>query len=282
MEYSDVRGLRPRPKLEEIGFVVTEYRPESDRPVAALPKFCPYLEEDPGEPCSVRFHHLRRRTTGPAPAIVVCECSTHGKCFGLYPPGGVPYARVRWCPVGPGGEALQIVEDAAPPGADEELTATLTAYLPTYPGAAVDEGRGVLWPTGCSWGGLPGNTHLRRETQVRRSLRTLRVVGVDGSEVEESDRLGLSELLGIPLAKLLALEGDLLPDGREGAPRERGRAAGAALELLPEVAPTCLAHRLGVAGYLAGVWGLPWFFDPRRGTFTTEPFRRGGRGVVAV
>ncbi len=276
------RGLRPRPKLDEIGFVVTKYRFEGKVPVVSKPKYCPYMEQDLEMICSVSFHHFRLRKTGPVPVIVVCECSAHEKGFSLFPPGGRPYARLRWYPVGPGGETLFVEEDETPSGADRELSEKLTAYVPTYPGAAVDEGRKVLWPTGSSWEEPPGNTQPRRETQVRRSLRTLRVLGVDGSEIDDGDRLGLSELLGIPLAELLALEDGLLPVGQKGAPRARGRAASAALELLPELAPACLAHRLGVAGYLAGVWGLPWVFDARRGTFTTEPFRRGGRGVVGM
>jgi len=282
MNILETRGSRPRPKLDEIGFVISKYRFDGDFPVVPLPPHCPYLEQDLEKDCSVGFHHLRLRKTGPVPVIVVCECSTHGKGFSLFPPGGMPYARTRWCPAGSGGESLRVVEDEPPPGADRELPEGLVAYVPTYPGAAIDEGRGVLWPTGSSWEESPGDTRSRRETQVRRSLRSLRVLGVDGSEIGEGDRLRMSELLGIPLAELRALEEDLLPTGEKGAPRSRGLAVGAALEALPEVNPRCLAHRLGVAGYLAGVWGPPWVFDARRGTFTTEPFRRDGREVVAM
>jgi len=250
-----------------------------------LPEFCPYLEEDDQDPaCRVLVHHLRNRKSGSVRQIVVCWCAGHRKAFGLYPPDGVPYARLPWSPVGLAGEVLR-VEEALPSSGDQKqvkLSPRLTSFVPTYPGAAVDEGRKVLWPQqGFSWEEPSLNTHPRRETQVRRSLRTLRVLGIDGVGIDGRDRLAISEVLDLPLAVLLDLEASV-PAGGEEAPQARGRAASAALEALPEVSPRCLAHRLAMVGHLAGIWGRPWVFDAATGRFWSEPFRRHGTEAQAV
>ena len=278
----EYRGSRPRPKLDEIGFVIIQYRQGIEFPVAELPCCCPYCEEKPDTPCNVRFHHLRLRKTGSVPKIVVCECTGHSRGFSLYPPGGIPYSRVRWNPLSPNGESIRVKEEPPPSQASRELSSRLTNFVPTYPGAAIDESRGVLWPTGATWQDPPGNTLPRRETQVRRSQRALRVLGIDGNGVNEREQFHLSELLGIPRSELRKLEQELIFVGERGAQRARGMAVCNALEALPNLAPLCLAHRLAIAGHLAGVWGLSWTYDVKRGTFATEPFRRSGKEVAAM
>ena len=281
-------GEPRRRKLPGIRFVQTDYRQGDARPVARLPEFCPYLEEDDQDPaCRVLVHHLRNRKTGSVRQIVVCWCAGHRKAFGLYPPDGVPYARLPWSPVGLAGEVLRVVEEALPPSSDQrqvKLSPRLTSFVPTYPGAAVDEGRNVFWPKqGFSWAAEPSlHTHPRQETQVRRSLRTLRVLGIDGAGVDGRDRLAISEVLDLPLAVLLDLEASVPEVVGGETPSVRGRVVSAALEALPEVSPRCLAHRLAMAGHLAGVWGRPWVFEVATGRFWSEPFRRHGTEAQAV
>jgi len=280
------RGWQPRTGLQGCSFVVTDYRQflalcEAQR---RFPSFgpCPYHEDDPSKPCDIRFHHLRDRKTGAVSEIVVLYCVTHDHAFGVYPHGAVPYSRERWCPVAPSGAPLRVVEDAPPVAATRELSALETAFVPTYPGASVDESRGVLWPTGASWQDEPGSTVPRRETQIRRSRRALQVLGIDSENLADDERRNICRLLQIPMTTLRELEAEVLSSGRKEITRARGQAVCTALEAMPALTPTCLAHHLAMAGYLAGIWGRPWVLDVDRGTMTSEPFRRGGRGVVTM
>lgn len=57
-----------------------------------LPKSAPCGRS--GE-CRIREHDMRERRTGPGHALLVIECTVHGRYFTLYPPGYVPYGRKR-------------------------------------------------------------------------------------------------------------------------------------------------------------------------------------------
>lgn len=69
-------------------FVVGDY---AGGALIKIPAECPF--RDGAAPCDVVLHSLRPRKTGPLQAVAVCHCHAHGRSFGVYPPGFVPYAR---------------------------------------------------------------------------------------------------------------------------------------------------------------------------------------------
>lgn len=56
-----------------------------------VPLECPWRGAE--APCDVVEHGRRDRKTGPEHALVVCLCHAHGRCFSVYPPNFLPYAR---------------------------------------------------------------------------------------------------------------------------------------------------------------------------------------------
>lgn len=83
------QGIRQRP------FLSAPYLAGDDgryAPAEALDQ-CPFAEG--GEPCRLEKHDWRPRKSGPAIALRVLRCRTHGVFFTVYPPGYVPYGRQR-------------------------------------------------------------------------------------------------------------------------------------------------------------------------------------------
>jgi hypothetical protein len=60
-----------------------------------------------GENCRIKRQARRKRKTGPAFALDVLLCHTHGCSFTVYPPGYGPYERQSLAPLSPSGEPLQ-------------------------------------------------------------------------------------------------------------------------------------------------------------------------------
>ena len=77
------------------------------RAVGAIPQ-CPWAEAEIG--CRIDKHGFRERKTGPEFPIEVLRCGSHKRYFTVYPLGHVPYGRVSMAPVGPGGQAFEVVE----------------------------------------------------------------------------------------------------------------------------------------------------------------------------
>lgn len=259
-----------RPCAHEIAFCVTAYHLQNGSYVPEIPDQCPYRGEGP---CHVALDHLRERRTGPGHPLYVCRCLRHLRGYTIYPPGFGPYAQASLVAVTPDGKPTTVSQET--PTADAKPqpgSVDLVRFLPTYLGASVDAAAGRFWP---SVAGGQGYVDLRYSTQIRRIGRALIGLGV-APDLDETDRLRISQHLGVELV------------GKEDERRAEDSSANQVrasivCRILTKVregweAVKALTH----AFYLAGVWGLPSFWDERARVLRTEPFRRSGMGGAAV
>lgn len=258
-----------RPCAHEIAFCVVTYRLQGGSYVPEIPDQCPYGGEGP---CHVALDHLRERLTGPGHPLYVCVCLRHLRGYTLYPPGFGPYAQASLVAVTPDGKPTTVSEES--PTADPKSptgSVDLVRFLPTYLGASVDAATGRFWPPVA---GGQGDVGLRYSTQIRRIGRALIGLGV-APDLDQADRLRISQHLGIELVDKV--------ECRIDSPSTNQVRASIVCRILTKVregweAVKALTH----AFYLAGVWGLPSFWDERARVLRTEPFRRSGMGGAAV
>ncbi len=104
---SSAGELSPRSAKEGRAFLSAPYvlRENGRYRCAGRPSQCPKAE--PGQSCRIKRQGQRTRKTGPAFALDVMLCHTHGGSFTVYPPGYGPYDRESMAPLGPSGEPLQ-------------------------------------------------------------------------------------------------------------------------------------------------------------------------------
>jgi hypothetical protein len=176
--------------------------------------------------------HRRQRTTGPRFPLTVMRCGTHGRGFTFYPPGHVPYGRRPIAPVS---------FDGAPVRNDEESPYRGTLFGASFDAAAPDRAGAVPCPP---------------STERRNLQRLTRLVGV-GPGLTISDRAAVAEVLVVAL--LLLLERTRQVCGGS-AVRRSAEAVLAVMSVLPRTPR--VVDRLAVAGYLVGLWGRPYRWEP--------------------
>lgn len=217
-----------------------------------LPSVCRHAKAG-DEPCRIGVDHHRDRKTGPAFAIAVLECRTHGQFFTLYPLGHYPYGRAAAAPVAPDGEPLYSHADGQPPS----LAWETTLFAPVF---ALAEGPkpgpadpGAWWAT---------------EPPDRLALPA----AVLGLQVAE--RLGdaIAEQLGIARLELHQADRDYRA---ARGPAAHARVLLAVLSRLPP--DRCLLDRLVGSGALAGCWGSVERWD--RGRHEARRRLFPGRGM---
>ncbi len=182
-------------------------------------------------------------------------CSTHGHGFTVYPPGHVPYGRRLVAPVVGDGSLLRRAADETPASTRGELAWEQTEFV-----AALDAARGVGWPRGMwPWDegprpdpALPGLW----ATQQRWMRRSAAVLGIAAGLTPMTREL-LAWLLGVPYLWLVAASQSF---AQARGYQARGAVIVHVLQQLPQ--RPCLAVDLVAAGYVAGLWGRPSWWDP--------------------
>lgn len=213
-------------------FVVTPYFPREDGVLTPqIPDVGP-CGAATGEACRLAVDHRRQRKTGPCFPLTVMHCRTHRRGFTLYPPGHVPYGRQLIAPVS---------FDGAPVRSDEETPYRGTIFRAAFDATAQGQARGA---------------ECLRSTE-RRSLRRLtRLVGVDPG-LTMTERAAVSEVL---VVALLLLVDQMRRVWRESGVPRSAEAVVAVVSRLPRTPR--VADRLAVAGYVAGLWGRPYRWEP--------------------
>jgi hypothetical protein len=190
--------------------------------VVKLPKSAPCGRS--GE-CRIREHSMRERRTGPGHALLVIECTVHGRYFTLYPAGYVPYGRKRL-----------VVEDEA----NEQTIFT----------AAKEAAAG-----GERWSEI-GNEGRWWSTQWRQIRRCGELLGLE-CEGLEGERVAMN--LGISLHEHVESRSRYA----HSSFRERGRAVMQVLTAAI-AAGVGLLWRLLKAGYPAGCLGRSFYADAQQ------------------
>jgi hypothetical protein len=166
----------------------------------------------------------------------VLSCSTHDRCFTLYPCGHVPYGREAVAPVDLDGKVLTIATaDASPTGPEPCAPWQQTRFA-----AVLDAARGKAWPRdgpGSCW-----------TTQLRRLDELAALLGLDPAP---SAAVGekLASLVDLPR---LSLIDDAHRLGRAHGFEERGVTLVATLERASR--GRCILERVLACGALAGLW----------------------------
>ena len=244
--------------------MVTAYEPDRlDRPRTQMPERCPY--SDPAGPdCRVGHHHWRERKTGPCYAIEVAHCRTHRRAFTLYPPGYRPYGREAVVLLAHDGSRL--LSDEGGGTSAGKLEAEFAGGMFE---AAFDAAAGRAWPRCSERYGDGGLVHYW-SGQGRLLEQTMALVevapGLGGdARGQIADVLGVERMLLDEQAKAV-----------RQAPgyRSRGLAVCEVLRAMPASKQRC--QRLLEGGRVAGLWGVPWHFDSRRGALVRMPFRVSG------
>ena len=154
-----------------------------------------------------------------------------------------------------------------------EVTAKMASdgFSSTYFQAAIDAAEGRFWPREA--GERFGYQEGRDPTQIRQIGRAETGLGLDPG-MEEVDRLRISRCLGrVLVAEKVVGSTTGKP---EPANQKRARRVCRALGDLGEAWRA--VKTLTTAFYLAGIWGLPSFWDSTSRVLRTEPFRRPGTG----
>lgn len=262
------------PVASSLAFSVLPY-PETDgERLPAIPDQCPYHEDDPDRHCRVVRNHLRYRTTGPCIPLQVCRCGGHARAYTLYPPGFGPYSRCSLAPVTLTGKPIRAVREETGGDAAEAAEATdakpSDGFAATYFQAAIDGAEQEFWPREA--GERPGYEAGRYRTQIRQIDRAAAGLGLSPAMMDE-DRLRTSRCLGSALVE----EAVGFTSGKPGSPnQEQAWRVCGVLSALGDA--WCAVKKLTHAFYLAGVWGLPSFWDGGSRVLRTEPFRRPGTG----
>ena len=240
-------------------FVVTTYRFATDgEPIPDMPTTGPCREWD-GRPCRIEHHHQRERTTGPRFSLTVVLCKAHRRAFTLYPPGHVPYGRRAIAPVASDGGPVRRSGNAT-------RKCRISDCADTYFDAALDGADGRAWPREYK----PGGSGRWWGVQVRKLARATHWLGVDPVDPPRhteaiATALALDTLLLTEQKKLIAAHPGY---------RARSRAVRSVLSALIR-RPVVPADRLAAAGFIAGLWGTPFRWDPSPGVLRPLAFRPG-------
>jgi len=226
-----------------------------------LPTRCVYADGDSdqaGRACRIGVDHLRDRKTGPAFAITVLRCYTHGRAFTLYPLGHFPYGRVALAPVCVDGEPLWIAD------ADDRTL----AWSSTLFAGAVAVAKSGSKPQ-------PSDPDAWWATEPPDALiGPAALLGLD-PVLDERTAEAVARQLELPLLRLI--------DASRVYRQARGVVARAQVltAILDELAGPgrCLLDRLLGAGARVGLWGQV----ERWGAGSAGPCRRlfPGRGMPA-
>ena len=234
-------------------FMIVPYEADSNgvfRP--QIPDCCIDHDVD-GAPCWITADHWRPRKTGPCFPLLVTHCSVHERAFTLYPSGHYPWGRAALAPVAPDGSAV----------AGSDLRDTVFE-------AAIDAADGVAWERSIpTWSDQEPDPTLDLpgwwSTQCRQLGFSLRLVGAD-RDLTDDDRHRISEALHVET--LVAVEGAAAIREEPGY-QARGRAVRDVLGRLV----LGVLRKLLVAGYHAGLWGRPLWWD---GVLRPLVFRTSG------
>lgn len=219
-----------------------------------LPSSCVYAKAG-DKPCRIAVDHRRDRKTGPAFPIAVLVCSTHRRCFTLYPLGHFPYGRVALAPVGP---------DGAPLYSCAEGQADCLAWGTTLFAAAFALVAGVA--------PLPADPKAWWATEAPDSLPFAAAVLGFVAHVADSVRQTVAETLGIASIVLRDAARDYQAAHGQLA---RANVLVATLGLLrPDRG---LVNNILGSGALVGCWGRVERWDPGRKTACRRLFP--GRGI---
>lgn len=210
-----------------------------------MPTCCP-LGVDGAGGCVLWVHDERHRKTGPAHALSVVRCRTHGASFTLYPPGYAPYRRQALLRLSPSG--VEVEADGREYG---DFEGTLFE-------AALDarEGRGWARESATAipdrWWGTQGR-HLRLAA---------RLLGLD-RELGERVREKIAATVSVAALTL-----------REYASATGYRAIGEAVcAVLSRISGGARrSFTLLVCGRLIGKWGEPLWWDDERQVMQRSPF----------
>ena len=237
-------------------FATAPYRPEASGRLEprVLPTLCIHAEAG-NAPCRIGFNHSRDRKTGPAFAVAVLKCHTHGRCFTLYPLGHYPFGRAAVAPVGSDGEPLRSA------GGDEDgrLAWGLTLFAAVFALASGDKPRRahpMAW-----WATEPADT-------------VAFAAAVLGLGLGLSERRGeaIAESLGIARLELRQADRDY---GAARGPAARAAVVVVVLGRLPK--DRCLLDSILGSGALAGCWAPAARWDPGERTARRRLFP--GRGI---
>jgi hypothetical protein len=178
----------------------------------------------------VVIHEWRERKTGPGFPLMEVRCKTHGVHYTAYPPGYVPYGRELVAPTGP------------PKGAEEEGR---SAWAGTLFAPALAE----PWPDGHEFTGQTCWSTYRRH------------LGLSGAVLGLAGSVGLGEQAAAILA--VPLHEQMVARRQFALGTVTGQRAGVAAALAALGATPRTWRQVVRAGYAAGVWGRPWFWNGR-------------------
>ena len=237
-------------------FIVVAYAatPAGKLGPVSMPDRC---VEDVGDvvlakPCHIVVSHWRSRSTGPCFPICVAKCATHDRAFTLYPPSHIPYGRVGVAPVALDGETLvdALDDDLSEPEMAHGRAPPLS-WETTFLAAACDAAEGKPWSRDAG--------PLWWQTQRRRIVRGAKLFGIDTGLSDPARDIHAGEL---EIAALV-LRDDARAWSRASGYQSRGAVVTHAMRGLPR--GRCVLDRVLVAGALAGLWGRPYRWEPRRG-----------------
>ena len=238
--------VQPNKMTNQIGSRASATRPfviavyhlfKGEKPIAELPKVCPYADLSEPSGCRVTASYHRERKTGPQFPLLVARCKDHGHDFTVYPSGHVPYGRKAIAPSALDGSILQHGE-----GEDD---AGEPMWSETVVDAAVDAGQGRLWAKSS-----PSRDAFRRRTQGNWLSLAASLLGLVAQDARSRERL--SEQLGI--AALAVMDAARMYERARGL-HDRGRVIVALVDKLPLRRRLC--DDLLVCGALIGRWGRP-------------------------
>lgn len=162
-------------------------------------------------------------------------------------------------PFGPDGAPLEV---RAPPLDEAGEARSVERFQSTFLRASLDAAEGRFWDPEAL-----GYREPRRTTQLRYVERALDCLGLAGHlETEVQHRR--ASALGIDT--LLLVEASASLEGWQ----DRGRAIARVLSILPE--GPCLLERLLEAGFLAGLWGVPYWWEEETRRLRQVVFRTTG------
>jgi hypothetical protein len=213
--------------------VTTPYVIEEGKLVAVVPARGPCWRDD--APCAIGLDHERRRKTGPPFGwVAVMRCSRHRLAFTVYPAGHVPYGRVPVVALAPDGSEF----------ADRGSSVF---------DAASDARADKRWPRDSAPDDLAVATTQRRRVEEAATLLGLGV-GATTPAVAAAV-LQVAEGRLVETARRISESRDLVTLGREVT---------ALVEALARRGGRWLMDRFALLGHLAGWWGKPWRWIPRR------------------
>jgi hypothetical protein len=212
-------------------------------PEVEIPSRCIHFEAGM-DACKVVANGWGARDTGPRHPLRRVKCH-HGPGYRLYPPGYAPYQRESVAPVDSVGEMVLIGVE------DESESPGMIAWCRTFFAAALDAAMGTGWSRES-----PVDDSRRKRTQQRYLELCARLLGLS-HEMEDEVCQRIAASLGI--AWLLLSDRRALYQSAVTY-MERGPVIKSVLEKVS--VDRSLAHRLLTAGFIAGLWGRPKWWDP--------------------